>query len=348
LPEREPSTNWCTPRGNSPTGSMARSPINTARSSPRNASRGCGNRSKRHRPLALPARVEVAGEAQRIARLRDEINQHDHRYYVLNEPAVPDAEYDRLMKELRELEAAHPELVTADSPTQRVSGTAAAEFAEARHEIPMLSLNNGFSEEDLADFDRKVRERLGVPGPVVYAAEPKLDGLAISVIYRNGEYFRAATRGDGVTGEDVTANVATIRSVPRRLRGKPPALLEVRGEVFLPFAGFAKMNREAAARGRQGVRQSAQCRLGQFAAARPAHHGDAGRWICFSTRSEWWRAATSRRITASSRRSSTSGACEPARKPGASRAWKVASRITATSAPAARNSNTRSTAWSTR
>ena len=191
----------------------------------------------------------MAGDAQRIARLRDEINQHDHRYYVLNEPAVPDAEYDRLMKELRELEAAHPEMVTADSPTQRVSGAAAAEFAEARHEIPMLSLNNGFSEEDLEDFDRKVRERLGVPGPVVYAAEPKLDGLAISVIYRNGEYFRAATRGDGVTGEDVTANVATIRSVPRRLRGKPPALLEVRGEVFLPFAGFAKMNRDAAARG---------------------------------------------------------------------------------------------------
>jgi len=191
----------------------------------------------------------MSGDAQRIARLRDEINQHDHRYYVLNEPSVPDAEYDRLMNELRELEAAHPDMVTADSPTQRVSGTAAAEFAEARHAIPMLSLANGFSEEDLNDFDRKVRERLGVPGPVEYAAEPKLDGLAISVIFRDGEYFRAATRGDGVTGEDVTANVATIRSVPRRLRGKPPALLEVRGEVFLPFAGFAKMNREAAERG---------------------------------------------------------------------------------------------------
>jgi DNA ligase (NAD+) len=191
----------------------------------------------------------MAGDAQRIARLRDEINQHDHRYYVLNEPSVPDAEYDRLMNELRELEAVHPELVTANSPTQRVAGVAAAEFAEARHAVPMLSLSNGFSEQDLADFDRKVRERLGVPGPVAYAAEPKLDGLAISVIYRDGEYFRAATRGDGVTGEDVTANVATIRSVPRRLRGEVPAVLEVRGEVFLPFAGFAKMNREAAERG---------------------------------------------------------------------------------------------------
>ena len=191
----------------------------------------------------------MAAAAQRIAQLRDEINQHDHRYYVLNEPSVPDAEYDRLMNELRAPEAAHPVLITSDSPTQRVSGSAAAEFAEARHAIPMLSLANGFSDEDLTDFDRKVRERLAASGPIEYAAEPKLDGLAISVIFRDGEYFRAATRGDGVTGEDVTANVATIRSVPRRLRGKPPALLEVRGEVFLPFAGFAKMNRDAAARG---------------------------------------------------------------------------------------------------
>jgi DNA ligase (NAD+) len=126
---------------------------------------------------------------------------------------------------------------------------AAAEFGEVRHAVPMLSLENGFTDEDLIDFDRKVRERLGVAGPVDYAAEPKLDGLAISVLYRHGEYVRAATRGDGVTGEDVSANVATIRSVPRRLRGKPPAVLEVRGEVFLPFAGFEKMNRDAVARG---------------------------------------------------------------------------------------------------
>jgi DNA ligase (NAD+) len=187
--------------------------------------------------------------ARRAAELRDELNGHDYRYYVLNEPAVPDAEYDRLMKELREIEAANPALVTPDSPTQRVAGTAASEFAEARHVIPMLSLENGFTEEDLVDFDRKVRERLGSEGPIDYSATPKLDGLAISVLYRNGVYERAATRGDGVTGEDVTANVGTIRSVPRKLRGKPPAVLEVRGEVFLPFAGFEKMNREQQARG---------------------------------------------------------------------------------------------------
>jgi DNA ligase (NAD+) len=190
-----------------------------------------------------------AAAAQRIAQLRDEINGHDYRYYILNEPAVPDAEYDRLMNELRALEAAHPGLITADSPTQRVSGEAAPQFAPVQHAIPMLSLANGFTDEDLADFDRKVRERLGSAGPIEYAAEPKLDGLAISVLFRNGEYVRAATRGDGITGEDVTANVATIRSVPRKLRGRPPAVLEVRGEVFLPYAGFEKMNRDAVERG---------------------------------------------------------------------------------------------------
>jgi DNA ligase (NAD+) len=191
----------------------------------------------------------AATAAQRVQRLRDEINGHDYRYYVLNEPAVPDAEYDRLMTQLRELETAHPELLTTDSPTQRVSGSAAAQFGEVRHSVAMLSLENGFTDDDLRNFDRKVRERLASEGPIEYAAEPKLDGLAISVLFRDGEYVRAATRGDGVTGEDVTANVATIRSVPRRLRGKPPAVLEVRGEVFLPYAGFAKMNQDAATRG---------------------------------------------------------------------------------------------------
>ena len=191
----------------------------------------------------------MADDAQRAAELREQITGHDYRYYVLNEPAVPDAEYDRLMNELKAIEARHPELVTPDSPTQRVSGAASPEFAEVRHAIPMLSLANGFTDEDLADFDRKVRERLGSSGPVEYAAEPKLDGLAIAVTFRNGEYFRAATRGDGITGEDVSSNVATIRSVPRRLRGKAPAVLEVRGEIFLPFAGFEKMNKDQLARG---------------------------------------------------------------------------------------------------
>ena len=131
---------------------------------------------------------------QRLAELRREIEQHNYRYYILDEPQVPDAEYDRLMQQLRELEAAHPEWVTADSPTQRVGTAPADEFAEVRHRVPMLSLDNAFSADDVLNFDRRVRERLGREGAVRYSAEPKLDGLAISVIFEHGVFVRAATR----------------------------------------------------------------------------------------------------------------------------------------------------------
>jgi len=191
---------------------------------------------------------DAKSAAERAAALREEITQHNYHYYVRNEPAVPDSEYDRLLNELREIESSHPEIITPESPTLRVAGAVGAAFGEVKHAIPMLSLENGFSEEDLFDFDRKVSERLDRSGSIEYAAEPKLDGLAVSVLYKNGEYARAATRGDGITGEDVTANVRTIRSLPLRLRGVPPEVLEVRGEVFLPFFGFAKLNRDAAAR----------------------------------------------------------------------------------------------------
>jgi DNA ligase (NAD+) len=187
--------------------------------------------------------------AARAAQLRTQIAQHDYRYYVLDDPTVSDAEYDRLMQELRALEAAHPELVSPDSPTQRVAGAPSGAFGEVVHRIPMLSLDNAFSEEDVRGFDRRIHERLGVSGELEYVAEPKLDGLAVAVIYRDGRLERAATRGDGVTGEDVTANVRTIRAVPQRLRGTPPALLEARGEVFMPIARFERMNREARERG---------------------------------------------------------------------------------------------------
>ena len=187
--------------------------------------------------------------AARAAELRAQIAQHDYRYYVLDEPEIPDAEYDRLMQELRALEAQHPQLITPDSPTQRVSGTPSAAFGEVVHQVPMLSLDNVFSEEDLQAFDRRIHERLGVAGELDYVAEPKLDGLAVTVIYRDGLLERSATRGDGVTGEEVTANVRTIRAVPQRLRGQPPALLEARGEVFMPLTGFERMNEQARARG---------------------------------------------------------------------------------------------------
>jgi DNA ligase (NAD+) len=187
--------------------------------------------------------------AARAAELRAQIAQHDYRYYVLDEPLVADAEYDRLLLELRALEAQHPELVTPESPTQRVSGTPSAAFGEIVHRVPMLSLDNAFEDADVEAFDRRIHERLGVEGELDYFAEPKLDGLAVAVTYRAGQFTQAATRGDGVTGEDVTANVRTIRAVPQALRAGAPALLEVRGEVFMPRAGFERMNERAAARG---------------------------------------------------------------------------------------------------
>ena len=187
--------------------------------------------------------------AARAAELRAQIAQHDYHYYVLDEPLIPDAEYDRLMRELRALEEAHPELVTPDSPTQRVSGTPGASFGEVVHKVPMLSLDNAFTEEDLQAFDRRIHERLGAAGELDYVAEPKFDGLAVTVIYRDGLLERAATRGDGVRGEDVTANVRTIRAVPQRLRGQAAALLEARGEIFMPLARFERMNEQARARG---------------------------------------------------------------------------------------------------
>ena len=215
----------------------------------------------------------------RAGTLREAIRRHDHRYYVLDDPEVPDHEYDALMRELEALEEEHPGLVTADSPTQRVGAAPSASFPEVVHRVPMLSLANAFDEGEVRAFDRRIRERLGAqegggqqgsaeegggarqgsgrqqdsaeegdarqdPEPAVeYTGEVKIDGLAISLVYENGRLVRGATRGDGARGEDVTANVRTIRTVPLRLLGDaPPALLEVRGEIFMPRAGFEKMN----------------------------------------------------------------------------------------------------------
>jgi DNA ligase (NAD+) len=189
------------------------------------------------------------GAAARSVALREQIAGHDYRYYVLDEPTVSDSEYDGLMQELKALEAQHPELITPDSPTQRVGGTPVSDFGVIEHAVPMLSLDNGFSEQDLLDFDRRVHERLRTEADIAYSAEPKLDGLAVSLTYQRGVLERAATRGDGIHGEDVTANVRTIRGVPLALRGSPPALIEVRGEVFMPVAGFKLMNEQAQARG---------------------------------------------------------------------------------------------------
>ena len=187
--------------------------------------------------------------ADRYAFLQKELARLEHAYYVLDAPLLPDIEYDRLYRELLEIEAAHPEWITPESLSQRVGGTALKEFDSVEHVVPMLSLNNAFEDAELIAFDRRCREGLNVK-QVSYAGELKFDGLAISLRYENGSLVRAATRGDGASGEDVTANIKTVRAIPLRLLGKNiPAILEVRGEVFMYLDDFQKMNQQAAAQG---------------------------------------------------------------------------------------------------
>ncbi|MCO7568463.1 NAD-dependent DNA ligase LigA [Pseudomonas chlororaphis] len=194
----------------------------------------------------------------RILELRAELDQHNYRYHVLDEPSIPDAEYDRLYHELKALEAEHPELVTSDSPTQRVGSAALSAFTQVRHEIPMLSLGNAFEEVDMREFDRRVVEGLDLPAgdlfgagaAVEYSCEPKLDGLAVSLLYQDGVLVRGATRGDGTTGEDISVNVRTVRNIPLKLQGSGwPATLEVRGEVFMSKTGFERLNEAQLASG---------------------------------------------------------------------------------------------------
>ena len=192
--------------------------------------------------------------AARVTSLRETIRSHDHRYYVLADPEIPDHEYDGLMRELERLEAERPDLVTPDSPTQRVGATPSEAFAEAVHHVAMLSLANAFDEDEVRAFDRRIRERLsaqqGGEFTLDYTGEAKIDGVAISLVYEEGILVRGATRGDGVRGEDVTANVRTIRAIPLKLLDStPPALIEVRGEIFMTRAGFERMNEEQRERG---------------------------------------------------------------------------------------------------
>src|SRR5690625_5148743 len=183
-----------------------------------------------------------ATPADRIAELRRLIDDANHAYYVLDELRIPDAEYDALMRELEALEAEHPDLATADSPTRRVGAAPSAKFAQIRHAMPMLSLGNAFEEDEVRDFVRRIAQKLDRDKPV-FSAEPKLDGLAVSLRYEDGAFVQGATRGDGATGEDVTANLRTVRAVPLRLRGEGwPAVLEVRGEVYMPIADFEAYN----------------------------------------------------------------------------------------------------------
>jgi DNA ligase (NAD+) len=191
---------------------------------------------------------ESTATRKKLESLRDQIRHHNFRYHALDDPEVPDAEYDRLMRELQRLEADHPELISTDSPTQRVGDAPISAFGTVAHELPMLSLGNAFSEDELREFHRRVLGRLELDddADLTYAAEPKLDGAAVSLLYENGILVRGATRGDGTTGEDITHNVRTIEAIPLRLLGDGyPNRLEVRGEVFMPKAGFEAYNKRA-------------------------------------------------------------------------------------------------------
>lgn len=187
--------------------------------------------------------------AERIEQLTELLNYHSRQYYMLDQPEIPDAEYDRLFRELQALEAEHPELKKMDSPTQRVGGQALSSFSQVTHKIPMLSLGNVFDEQELADFYKRIKDRLKTEDEIEFTAEPKLDGLAISMVYENGILVQAATRGDGLVGENVTENARTIKNIPLHLTGNYPSVLEVRGEVFMLKKAFEKLNQRARDKG---------------------------------------------------------------------------------------------------
>jgi len=191
--------------------------------------------------------MEIHDAAQRVRELRETIHRHNYLYYVMDAPEITDAEYDLLLRELIQLEKSFPELITADSPTQRVGARPLDKFSQVTHRIPMLSLENAFTEGDIADFDARIKRELGMAAgsDLVYVCEPKMDGVAVELVYESGEFAVGSTRGDGFVGEDITQNLKTIRSIPLRLRtDTPPQRLEVRGEVYLSLAAFQKLNAE--------------------------------------------------------------------------------------------------------
>jgi len=192
-----------------------------------------------------------SAEKKRIEQLRKTLHQHNHHYYVRNDPVIADAEYDRLFKRLLDLEQQHPELSSPDSPIEMAGARPRKAFAEVKHRLPMLSLENSFSDQDIRDFDARIRRFLGDDSPVDYTVEPKIDGLAVELVYENGTLTMASTRGDGFTGENVTRNIRTILTIPLTLTKRknalpPPDLLEVRGEVYMELEAFEELNRERA------------------------------------------------------------------------------------------------------
>ena len=222
-----------------------------------------------------PQQLTEAEAKKELARLAKEIAEHDRRYYQDDAPTVTDAEYDALRRRNNEIEAAFPELIRTDSPSQRVGAKPAERFEKVRHSRPMLSLDNAFTDEDVRDFFARAKRFLGLPEdePLVLIAEPKIDGLSASLRYEDGELVLGATRGDGAEGENVTANLRTIKDVPKTFGGKkPPKVFEVRGEVYMSHADFAALNERQTEGGREDLRQSAEFGRRFSAPARSRHH----------------------------------------------------------------------------
>ncbi len=257
--------------------------------------------------------------SERVLQLKKLIEDANYQYHVLDEPQIPDLEYDLLVRELEALEKQHPELVTSDSPTQRVGAALLREFAQVQHEVPMLSLNNAFSEDEIFDFVKRINDTLNIEAPS-FSVEPKLDGLAISLRYENGIFVQGATRGDGATGEDVTVNLRTIKAIPLHLRGAGPDVLEVRGEVFMPRAEFEAFNERARERGektlanpRNGAAGSLRQLDSKITASRPLSFyayglGKTTGWSLPATHSEMLRALKSFGLPVSPEVSTAKGA----------------------------------------
>ena len=218
-----------------------------------------------------------------ISALRAELREHDRRYYLLDNPVVSDTEYDKLMLRLKALEEAHPEHADPDSPTRRVSGGVGSDFKPVKHAVPMLSLDNAYEEADIRAWDERVHKNLPPGEKPSYLVEPKVDGLSCALTYENGALVRAATRGDGETGEDVTANARAISAVPLRLSGSPPRKLEIRGEVYMTFTGFEKVNEEEKRAGREPFVNPRNCAAGSLRQKDPSV--TAGRRLRFTAHS---------------------------------------------------------------
>ncbi len=278
-----------------------------------------------------------------IHKLRAEIDRHNRLYYLDADPEISDREYDRLMERLMELEAQHPELASTESPSQRVGGAPLAAFATVAHAVPMLSIDNTYSYDEMREWDARIRKGLNPGEPVTYVVELKVDGVAVSLRYEQGRFVVGATRGDGERGDDITANLRTVREIPLRLHGSPPALLEIRGEVFMTNPELARINERRRAEGEKPFENPRNSTAGTLKLLDSRICADAG---CASSRTGWarHRAWTSPLITRSLRNSNP-GECPSVPSPAATRPSTRSSNTPASGSSSGTRSTSRPTAW---